>query len=228
MKLVVVDALMSNFRTEYVERGALAERLMKNDHKLTVIELDEERAQELSSDLDALIINGSGSDTDVLKDANPEDADVLTAVTGSDEVNFMACKLAKKLGVPRVVTRVNDIEHADMFEDIGADVTIPPTSATIGLFERAITGPEIYGMLSLGGSRADVIEVTVSEGAEAVEKSIRELDLSDLCTIATITRGEELIRPRGDTKFEKGDRVILAGDSDNVSSAAKLFKSSGE
>ncbi len=201
----------------------LAERLLRTDHKITIVEEDEEIAKEMASEFDALVIKGSGSNMDVLEDAGAEDADVLAAVTGSDEVNFMACKLAREAGVDRVVTRVNDSDHAGMFEDVGADVTINPIDATIGLFERAITGPGVYGMLSLGGSNADVIEVSVSEDSEAVGKSIEELDLPGLCTIAVITREGELISPRGETKFQEDDRVIIAGSPDDVGSAGELF-----
>ncbi len=202
----------------------LAERLLKTGHEPTIVEDDEERAQYLASELDALVIKGSGSNMDVLEDAGAEDADVLAAVTGSDEVNFMACKLAREAGVYRVVTRVNDSDHAGMFEDVGADVTINPINAAIGLFERSITGPGVYGMLSLGGSNADVIEVSVSEGSEAIGTSIEELDLPEHCTVSVITRGEDLVSPRGKTRFKEGDRVILAGKPEDVISAGELFR----
>ncbi|KXB00157.1 hypothetical protein AKJ40_01800 [candidate division MSBL1 archaeon SCGC-AAA259M10] len=215
MKIVIVGGGRTG-------RG-LAERLIKLDHEVTIIEQEEETAQELASDLDALVMEGSGSSMDVLKDAEAKNADVLAAVTGSDEVNFMACKLAKKVGVDRVITRVNESEHAEIYEDVGADVTISPVGATIGLFERAVTGPGIYGMLSLGGSEADVIEVTVSEDSEAVGKSIDELDLPRLCTIAVVNRGGKLISPRGKTEFLEDDRVIIAGPPDDVITAGKLF-----
>ncbi len=205
----------------------LTERLLKTGHETTIVESDEERAQSLASELDALVIKGSGSNMDVLEDAGAEDADVLAAVTGSDEVNFMACKLAREAGVDAVVTRVNDSGHAGMFEDVGADVTINPIDAAIGLFERAITGPSVYGMLSLGGSKADVIEVSVSEDSEAVGTSIEELDLPEHCTVSVITRGDELVSPRGKTKFQEEDRVILAGKPDDVIDAGELFRNKG-
>jgi len=205
----------------------LAERLLNTGHEPTIVEEGEKRAQTLASELDALVIHGSGSNLDVLKDANAEKTDVLAAVTGSDEVNFMACKLAKEAGVPRVITRVNDSQQADMFKDVGADVTISPIDASIILFERAITGPGVYGMLSWGGSEADVIEVPVDEGSEAAGKLIEELDLPGLCTISLITRDSELVLPRGKTQFEEGDRVILAGKSEDVISAAEMFRKEG-
>lgn len=134
----------------------LAERLVKRDHETVIVEEDEQRAHEIAAELDSLVIHGSGSDMDVLEDAGAEKADALVAVAGSDEVNFMACKLAKELGIPRVVTRVNDDKHAYMFEDLGADAAISFINAAVTLYERAVTGPGMYGLLTLGGGEAEV------------------------------------------------------------------------
>lgn len=202
----------------------LAERLLKRAHEPVIVEVDEQRAHELAAELDALVIHGSGTDMDVLKDAGAEKADALVALAGADEVNFMACKLAKGLGVPRVVTRINDDKHASMFEDLGVDAAISFINAAVTLYEKAVTGPGMYGLLGLGGGEAEVVEVSVVKESDAVGKTIRELALPDMCTVAMVTRGGKLIPPRGDTEFQEGDRVILAGGSDAVMSVAKLFR----
>lgn len=202
----------------------LAKRLSGTGHDSVVVEKDENRAHELAAELDALVINGSGSDIEVLKEAGAEKADALAALAPDDEVNFMACKLAKELKIPRVVARVNESRHVGMFEDVGADVAISPINATIGLFEKAITGPQIYGLLSLGGQIADAIEVSVGKDSAASGQRIQEINLPDLVTIATITRGGELIPPRGRTVLQEGDRIILAGDPDQVISVGNMLK----
>lgn len=202
----------------------LAEHLLKRDHEPVIVETDERRAHELAANLDALVIHGSGSDLDVLKDAGGEKADAMVAVAGADEVNFMACKLAKGLGIPRVVTRINESKHASMFEELGVDAAISFVDAATTLYEKAVTGPGMYGLLGLGGGEAEVVEVSVVEESEAVGKTIREMALPDLCTVAMITRSGGLIPPRGDTEFREGDRVILVGKSDDVMSVAKLFR----
>lgn len=202
----------------------LAERLVKRNHEISIVEADERRAHELAAELDSLIIHGSGSDIDVLKDAGGEKADALVAVTASDEVNFMAVKLAKELGIERVVTRVNEDKLAGAFEDLGADAAIGFVDAAVALYERAVVGSEMYGLMSLRGGEAEVVEVSVLGESKAVGKTIKQLDLPDLCTVAMITRGGDLIPPRGDTDFAEGDRVVLVGRSDDVMSVAKLFR----
>lgn len=202
----------------------LAKRLISRDHEPVVIEVEERRAHELAADLDALVIHGSGSDIDVLRDADAEKADALVSVAASDEVNFMACKLAKELGVPRVVTRINEEKHAPMFEDLGADAAISFVDAAVTLFEKAVTGPGMYGLLGLGGGEAEVVEVSLAEGSEVIGKTIRELEIPDLVTVAMITRSGKLIPPRGDTEFKQGDKTILVGKSEDVMSVARLFR----
>lgn len=202
----------------------LAERLIKRGHDTAIVESDEERAQELAEKLDALVIHGNGADLDVLKDAGTEKADSVVAAAGVDEVNFMGCKLAKELGVSRVVTRINESKHSSMFEDLDVDAAISFHEAAAALYEKAATGPEMYGLLAFGGGEAEVVEVSVAEDSEIVGKAIKELDFPHLCTVAMITREGELIPPRGDTEFKGGDQVILAGKSEEVMDVAKQFR----
>lgn len=202
----------------------LAKRFIDADHEVAIVELEEERAHELTQELDALVIHGSGTDIEILRDAGGERADALVALAPSDEVNLMACKLANDLNIPRIITRVNKSEHAKMFEEVGADVAISYITATAGLYEKAVTGPEIFGLLSMGGKEANVVEVSIDEESKVVGKTIEELDLPELCTIAIITREGELIPPRGETTLEAEDRVILAGRAEDVQSVSRMFR----
>lgn len=202
----------------------LANRLAKRNHETAIVEADERRAHELAAELDSLVIHGTATDIDVLKDAGGEKADALVAVTASDEANFMAVKLAKELGIPRVVSRVNEEKLASAFEDLGADAAISLVDAAVTLYEKAITGPGMYGLLTLGGGEVEVVEVSVVEESGAIGETIKDLNLPDLCTVAMVTRKGELIPPRGDTEFEEGDRAVLVGKSEDVMSVARLFR----
>lgn len=204
----------------------LAKRFEKTGDDLVVIDVSEERAYELTNKLDATVIYGDGTDPDILKKADIERVDALVVVTSSDEVNLMVCKLGKDFGVPRIIARVNEGDNMNIFEDVGADVTINSILATLGLFERAVNGPEIYGLLSLGGYKAEAIEVTVGGNSEAFGKTIEELNIPELCTVAMIIRKGELIPPRGDTEFKENDHVILVGDSNELNSISKTFSRS--
>lgn len=183
---------------------------------MVVIEKDERRAHELAAELDVLVVHGNGADIDVLKDAGVDRADVLVALTQADEVNLMACELAKKMGVPRVIARVNDEKHARMFEELGVDIAVSLISAAVMLFEKAVSGPGVYGLLGIGGGKGEVVEVTVGPNSKAVGQRIKDINVPKGCTLAMITRGDDLIPPRGETEILAGDLVTVVGKPDAV------------
>ncbi len=199
----------------------LSARLDNLGHEIVVVEKEKETADELASNSDFTVVYGDGTDIEILKDADAESADALAAITDSDETNLMVCKIAEDLGISRIVTRVNKSENVRMFEDVGADTVINSVSATTGLFEKALTGPSLYGILSLGSGNVEVTEVRVSGNSKSIGKPIKDLKLPELCTIAIITRNDEIIPARGDTKLLEGDRVILAGKSEDIQSVSK-------
>lgn len=202
----------------------LAKRLADRGHNIVIIEKDEKRAHELAAALDVLVIHGSGADIDVLKDAGIDKADALLALTQADEVNLMACELAKKLGVPKVISRVNDEKHARMFEEMGVDIAISLPSAAVMLFEKAVTGAGVYGLLGIGGGKGEVVEVTVGVNSKAVGKAIKDMNISKGCTLAMITRGDELTPPRGETVIQAGDLVTVVGKPDAVLKVSRYLR----
>ncbi len=202
----------------------LAERLNKTRHKIAVIEADEERANEIRKKLDvALIVHGDGTNPEILREGGIEEAESLVALTSSDETNMMVCKIANDIASCRIIARVKNDEHTESFKDVGADVVISEISATTGLIETAAVSAGLYGMISMGGKDGDVIEIKVSENSEAEGKPIKDLDLHELCTVGLIRREGELIAPRGDTVFQKGDQVILVGKTEEIISSLELF-----
>ena len=202
----------------------LAKRLSDRGHNLVVIEKDEKRAHELAAELDVLVIHGNGADIDALKDSGVDKADVLIALTQYDEVNLMACELGKKMGVRRVIARVNDEKNAKMFEELGVDIAVSLVSAAVMLFEKAVAGAGVYGLLGIGGGKGEVVEVMVGTSSRAVGKFIKEINVSKGCTFAMITRGDELIPPRGDTQIQVGDLVTVVGKPEAVLKVTRYLR----
>ena len=202
----------------------LAKRLADRGNNVVVVEKDEKRAHELAAELDVLAIAGNGADIDVLKDAGVDKADVLVALTQADEVNLMACELAKKMGVSRVISRVNDEKHVKMFEELGVDVAIGIISAAVMLFEKAVSGPGVSGLLGIGGGKGEVVEVTVKANSKAVGKKIKDIRVPKGVTLAMITRGDELIPPRGETEIWAGDLVTVVGKSGDVLKVTRFMR----
>ena len=201
----------------------LAERLIDLGDNVVVVEKEEKRAHELAAELDALVIHGSGTDIEVLKDAGVEKADVLFALTEADEVNLMACEVAKRMGVRRVIARVNDEGNAKMFEELGVSAAISLPSAAVMLFEKVAKGPGVHSLLGIGRGKGEVVELIVGTNSKAVGRALSELKLSRGCVLAMVTRGDELIIPHGDTVLLAGDLVTLVGRSDAVMKCSKYL-----
>lgn len=203
----------------------LAKKLNGRGHNVVIVEKDEKVAHQLAAEMDVLVIHGNGAELDVLKDAGIEKANALVALTQADEVNLMSCEISKKLGVPKVIARVNDEDHARMFEELGIDIAVSIHSAVVMLFEKAVTGATgVYGLLGIGGGKGEVVEIKVGPNSKLVGKTVEEMDPPKDTVLAMITRDDGLISPRGDTQIQAGDLVTIVGKPKSVLKFSKQLR----
>lgn len=109
----------------------IAVTLSSEKHDVTVVERNEERAEELQGELDALVVAGNGASPKFLKQIGAQDADLLLAVTETDEVNVIAAAAGHRLGVERTLARVRDPDYfgednAFVRDVLGIDHVIDP------------------------------------------------------------------------------------------------------
>nr|WP_252895804.1 NAD-binding protein [Veillonella rogosae] len=121
MKIVIVGAGKVGY--------SLAQRLIQDDHDVYVIDRSPERIQNLENTLDVSLVQGNGSDVQLLDEIGMSDVGMFIAVTDSDEVNMLSCAVAKITGVPTTIARVRDnsvAEHmdAEMRAKLGVDLFI--------------------------------------------------------------------------------------------------------
>lgn len=185
--------------------GYLAGQLIATGKTVTVIETDERRARDLAESKPALVIEGDGTDINVLRSAAIDRADWLVAVTGLDEVNLVACELAGTLGVPRLLARLNDPRNRRTF----AALEIPVVAVTdlIGeVIEREVDTAQLERLALLVGGNLSIIEVQVPEGA--TERLVAELRLPpDSVLVAVVSNGHTTV-PGASTRILPGDRVV--------------------
>ena len=91
--------------------GTLAEQLSQEEHKITVIDTNAKIVEEISDSYDVYGVVGTGSSINVLEEANIDDCDLFIAVTGNDEMNLLACLIAKSRGVKNLIARVGNPEY---------------------------------------------------------------------------------------------------------------------
>ena len=148
---------------------------------------------------------------DTHRHAGLEHADVMAAVTGDDEDNLVVSLLAKQeFGVPRVVARVNNPKNEWMFNETwGVDVSVSTPHLITGLVQEAVTVGSFVRLLSFGGGKAKLAEVTLAEGSPAADKEIVDLGFPRDTTVVAVLRDDKVIMPRGDTILRVGDEVLV-------------------
>lgn len=204
--------------------ASLAESLVSEQNDITVIDLDEPRLRALQDRLDLRTVSGSAAHPSVLKDAGIEDADMLIAVTRSDEVNLVACRLAAQLfNVPTRIARLRAGEFLENEAILGpegfaVDLSICPEQIITDYIARLVEFPEALQVLEFAEGRVSLVAVRAFQGGPLVGHPLSDMKkhIPDVgARIAAIFRQDRSIVPDGDTVIEAGDEVFcLAATKD--------------
>ncbi|HET6772425.1 MAG TPA: TrkA family potassium uptake protein [Acidimicrobiales bacterium] len=153
------------------------------------------------------------------------DADVVASVTGDDEDNLVISLLAKQeFAVPRVVARVNNPKNEWMFnENWGVDVAVSTPHLLTALVEEAVSVGSLVRLLSFEGGRASLIEVTLAGESPAADREIVELGFPRDSTVVAVLRNDRVIVPRGDTRLQAGDEVLVLVTAESIDDVRKLL-----
>ena len=188
----------------------LARGLLIRGNEVTLIERDPARAEACAEDLGSVTVTSDGTEPTVLRDAGAARADVLVAATGDDGVNLVACQVAKHLfNVPRTLSVVWDPDHAILFDRLGVDVTTNATSLLLGHIEEKLSADSMTRFFHLHESDRGVICVHVPPGADAVGRTVAELNAPSEANLTTIVRRDGAVQQvSAGTRIEAGDDVL--------------------
>ena len=187
----------------------LAQRLGQDNHSVALVDKDKVICEEITRQLDILVINGDGCSPSVLREAGVERADVVAAVTGEDEDNLIICQLAKeRFSVDRTVARVNDPKNEHIFFELGVDIPIDATTIIAKIIEEEVSFTDFVNLLSFKRGKLAIVRVDLPDDAPVINQMIQNIQLPPDSVLVSIVRGEEVIVPRGDTTLESGDDII--------------------
>lgn len=202
----------------------LARQFISKGYHVTLINREADEAANLSRQIKAVVVLGDGSDPVILEEAGARRADVVLALTGHDEDNLVACQLARQMyGVPRTVALVNDPENEAVFRQLGVTVAFSATRIIATLIEEQTGFEEIANLFPVAEGKITVSEVTVDADAPALGKSLQGLNLPEGVLVAGILRNGEAIVPRGTSRIELDDRLILVGQPENYGAALRAL-----
>ncbi|MCD6383814.1 MAG: Trk system potassium transporter TrkA [Thermoplasmata archaeon] len=196
------------------ERGiSLAKMLIAEGHNVTIIEQEGEVAEKVS-DLDALIIRGNAASRTTQEKAYVKNADYFIAVTGSDEINIIACSLAKSENC-KTFARVNSYDYitepisTSELKKVGVDVAFCPDLLTAKHMANIISTTNMFNTSPIARGKVVVVDASVKEGSKTRGKSIKELKLPRGCNVVAVFRGDEVIIPHGETRVQENDRLLF-------------------
>lgn len=220
MKIVIVGAGKVGY--------TLAQRLTEEGHEIMVIEGDEERREIIQSNLDIMTVSGNGASPKVLAKAGVNDAEMLIAVTDSDEVNLIACVAAKQAGVKRTIARVRNEEYAEhdqaVFEKmLGVDMLINPEMVTAIEISHILRTPEALDVEDFADGRVKLLEVKVRPNSPYIQIPLKDLTLPPQVLIAGIMRAGQMIIPHGNDILLPHDCVFFVGEQHAISEFESNF-----
>src|SRR3990167_7462922 len=168
----------------------LAEHLHKDKHAVAIIEKDKDICEQIAKDLDILVINGDGCDPQYLEQAGVSRCQVLDAVTGEDEDNFVICQLAKeKFGISRTIARVSDPKNAKAFNELGIDVPIDATAIIAKIIEEEVSFSDFVNLLSFKRGKLAIVRVDLPDESPIINKKLQDLHLPASSVLVSIVRG---------------------------------------
>jgi trk system potassium uptake protein TrkA len=187
----------------------LAQRLeQRPEVTVTVIERDPARGAALAATLRrALVLNGDGTDLELLETEDIGRSDVLISVIDNDERNLFASILARQLGVRRVITRVSRQATLRLFERVGIDVALSARGAAIAAIVHHVEGGPWDLLAVLEEGQAEVIELQVPAGYAS--SALQSIDALRGAVVGAIVRGDEVIVPGGADTVHAGDRLLI-------------------
>lgn len=203
--------------------GTIGKTVLKSlsgkGYTITIIDEDKDKIESLIEKYDVQGIIGNGASLDIQREAGVRGADLVIALTRSDELNVFACLVAKKIGVKNTIARVRNPEYRrqiiEMQDELGISMIVNPEEDTATEIFNIISLPGIAKVERFAKGRVLLVEIVAEKGCiligETLSTIARKLDSKVL--ICAVQRGNEVIIPSGNFMFEEGDRIHFTSES---------------
>ncbi len=204
---------------------SVAENLAREANDITVVDTRDDLLRELQDRLDLGTVQGYGARPEVLRRAGAEDADLILAVTNSDETNMVACQVAYTLfQTPKKIARVRAqdyLHYPRLFtpEALPIDVIISPEQLVTDYILRLIENPGALQVMDFAEGRARLVGIRAHHGGPLVGHALRTLyqHMPGVeARVAAIYRRDRAIQPEGDTVIEADDEVFFIAAAEHI------------
>jgi len=173
-----------------------------------------------------VVINADATNPDTLKEAKAEDAHAIIVTTNDDAVNSLVILLAKKMGITRLVSSVNNDDLLPVFEQLGIDTVESPYRLNGKYLYRAMLGPNVKEFLDLGDGY-ELLEMMVEKNSKISNQYIKSLSKDKILPsdslVVLIKRNNQVIIPEGDTRIFVNDILVALSRKTVVAETSKIF-----
>ena len=218
--------------------GAIGKTILKSlseeEHKITIIDENKEKIEALIEKYDVFGVVGNGACMDIQKEAGVADADLVIVLTVSDELNILACLVAKKLGAKNTIVRVRNPDYrkqiGKMKDDLGISMVVNPERETASEIFSLINLPSIVQIERFAKGKVLLVEIIAEKGCSLIGETLVSLGkkLTTKVLICAVQRGDDVIIPSGNFRINEGDNIHFTTDAETIGdflSEVNLFKS---
>ena len=212
-----------------LEGRQLASLLMESNHDVVIVDYDEGVCEQVFAETGALAVHGNATDLGVLLESGIQKTDVAVALMDNDSANLAFCLLANQFGADRVMSQMREPAYQDAYRAAGATVLVELTSLVVRRLHMAIEQPQVRRLASLGSGQAEVVLLSIPEGARVAGKTIQEITREQGfprdCVFAGIFReiDDLFIVPRGNERIMERDQVFLAAAAEDITRAERYL-----
>lgn len=208
--------------------------LAGKEHTVTIIDEDKRKIENLIEKYDVFGVVGNGASMDIQEEAKVQDADLVIVLTRSDELNILACLVAKKIGAKNTVARVRNPDYRkqiiEMKDDLGISMIVNPERETAGEIYNLIGLPSVTKIEHFAKGKVLLAEIVAEKGCSLIGETLISLGkkLTTKVLICAVQRGDDVIIPSGHFMINEGDRIHFASDAKTLGdflAEANLVKS---
>ena len=194
--------------------------------RIKIIEKDKSRAELIANELNnSIIINGNGLDEDVLAEANLDEIETVLALTNDDEDNLMVSVLVEKFSKnKRTMALINKPNYSLLQSSLKIDDLIDPRMNTVSSILKHVHKGSIETAYSILSGEYEVIEADIIETSELINQELKDSNLPEEIRIGAILRKNDIIIPRSNFVFKKGDIVVFLAKRDQLPFVENMFR----
>lgn len=210
--------------------SVLAEQLSKEKHEVTLVDRSGVRLDQSNNELDVMVVEGDGASREVQLEAGADQADLVIACTGADELNLLCCLIGKKLGARHTIARVRNpmyVEELNLIkDDLGLSMAINPEEACATEMARVLRFPSAIKIDTFARGHVEILKTGVTAGSPLDGMALKDIGkFRANVLICAVERGErDVIIPSGEFQLKAGDRISVVASPQE---AQRFFRQVG-